>query len=142
MTEDLNSDGTEAIRPDCVTGAALVEGLRPEIIQLNHATVRGTLDATMMQQRFALATGPNRHAKSWSNVVCTGKEVLDLFTTFEVGPKDGKAVLQGSVAKDGGERTKANQHSNYFVMLDDDTGAPITETIAEIERQGLRAIVY
>ena len=112
------------------------------VTHLNHATVRGTLDPEMLQQRFTLAIGANRHAKSWSNVTSTGKEVLDLFTTFQVGPKDGMAVLQGSVAKDGGERTKANQHTNYFVMLDDDTGAPIAETVAEIERQGLRAVVY
>ena len=128
-------DGNKISEAPCESRAA-------DVGRLNHATVRGVLDPETLQRRFTLAIGPNRHAKSWSNVTLTGKEVLDLFTTFEVGPKDGRAVLQGSVAKDGGERSKANQHTNVVVMLDDDTGAPIAETVAEIERQGLRAIVY
>ena len=73
------------------------------------------LDLDLLKRPVVIAVGANRQAKFWENRPGTVADILDLLTKFEVGKKDGKAILQGAMVENG-ERKKEAQHTNYFVM--------------------------
>src|SRR6476646_4123561 len=106
MTNNLNTGVQPGEEPQ--VGAAV--GGEPTGNRLNHAEVRGVLDLDLLKRTVAISVGANRQAKFWENRTGTVADILDLLTKFEVGEKDGKAILQGALVESG-ERRKEAQHT-------------------------------
>lgn len=88
---------------------------------------------------FSLA-GAGTYAGEWKTVDGTFGQLLEMMDESPVGPKDGRAVLQGRPI-DGVRKAKA-MHSCCLMMFDLDTGHSIDPIISNLEKDNTYAYVY
>lgn len=89
-----------------------------------------------------LATGRHRQEAQgkWKGSTSTFGQFSDFLRIHSEGPKDGPCFLQGETA--GGHRKAAAMIANYVLGVDLDSGAPVEDVIASIQRAGLEAVIY
>lgn len=94
------------------------------------------------KQPIKLAHGRHRQEGQgrWKNNASTFGQFSDFLRIHAVGPKDGPCFLQGETA--GGHRKAAAMIANYVLGVDLDSGAPVEDVIASIQKAGLEAVIY
>lgn len=77
----------------------------------------------------------------WRNISGTLGQVFDAnFTEFAEGPKEGRCFIQGQLVADA--RGSKEVVRNHLMMFDSDSGAPLDELQARVERLGLYACIW
>jgi hypothetical protein len=94
------------------------------------------------QKPIKLANGRHRQESQgrWKANASTFGQFSDFVRIHREGPKDGPCFLQGDTA--GGHRKAAAMVSNYILGVDLDSGAPVEDVIASIQKAGLEAVIY
>jgi hypothetical protein len=116
--------------------------------KLHDAIIHGDLDAcAFLHKPVQIAYGQHKQDKNWINQVKkAGELIAELCEFARNDKKDSRAMMQGRIVEPpagqrGAQRTAPNQHTNYCILFDNDTGEPIAETIAKIEASGGFAVV-
>lgn len=124
-------------------GQAPRQGEPPSDAPFHGVPIHGSLDVSLLQRSITLAFGTNRLDKFPRNTTATVGDLLGFLSEFQRGPKDGAYILQGSLV-DGQrvERRNENMRANCVLMLDDDTGAPLQETIETLRRLERLAVIW
>jgi hypothetical protein len=102
-------------------------------------TTNEVLSQDILTRSMTLACGRSREDKNFFNRDATVAQWLEYLMQFEVGPKDGNCILQGSLAE-GGRRVAANMATNYIMLVDLDTGEDIPAVKAKVKGLGLAAV--
>lgn len=76
----------------------------------------------------------------WKEIESTFDAFADVLLAHSEGEKDGPCFLQGQSAD--GQRKSAAQIANYILGVDLDSGAPLGDVMATIQKAGLEAIIY
>lgn len=94
------------------------------------------------KKNIKLANGRHRQESQgrWKSAASTFGQFSDFLRIHAVGAKDGPCFLQGETA--GGHRKAAAMISNYILGVDLDSGAPVEDVIASIQKAGLEAVIY
>jgi energy-coupling factor transporter ATP-binding protein EcfA2 len=94
------------------------------------------------KKQIKLANGRHRQEGQgrWKANASTFGQFSDFLRIHREGPKDGPCFLQGDTA--GGHRKAAAMVSNYVLGVDLDSGAPVEDVIASIQKAGLEAVIY
>lgn len=101
-----------------------------------------TITTPASEAEITLMRGRRRDESQgkWKETVSTFGMFADVLMQHQEGPKDGPCFLQGQSA--GGHRKSAAQIANYILGVDLDSGAPLADVMATIQREGLEAIIY
>lgn len=79
--------------------------------------------------------------KHWTNITGTVGELLGgMLSKYELGTKDGTALLQGEAID--GRRTKTAMRDMRLIMLDHDTGQPFKELLKNAWESGLFTVLW
>lgn len=89
---------------------------------------------------LTIALGRNRQDMNFKNTTATLADLIEMLSTFQVGPKDGLCILQGELVA--GQRIAKNVVRNFLMILDVDTGASVQEVGTKIAESGLFALVW
>ena len=95
----------------------------------------GTIAPELLAQEIEFAVG----GKVWRNKKLPRGTFIDAVTQYQIGPKEGTAVLQGPLVKDNGsfdpntpkpedkksDRRNGNVRANYQMNFDYETGTPL-----------------
>lgn len=108
----------------------------------NDADIVGDLAdcADVLDRPITLAAGANRFAAEWHNSTQTVGEWCDTLSTFEVGAKDGNAILQGEL-KDK-KRGNVEVVRNHVLLIDIDVGTTPDEIVKIAVERGLFALIW
>jgi len=89
-----------------------------------------------------LSTGRNRQELQgkWKTTPAAFGQFAEFIQKHAEGTKDGPCFLQGECA--GGARKAAAMIANYVLGVDLDSGAPLSQVIATIQKAGLESIIY
>lgn len=93
-----------------------------------------------MARPITVALGKNRQDTNFKNTTATLGALIELLSTFQIGPKDGLCLLQGELV--GGNRIAKNVIKNDLMILDIDTGASVAEVGQKIIDAGLFALTW
>jgi hypothetical protein len=88
-----------------------------------------------------LAMGANCNATTWKSVDVNLETLTVALTEFAIGPKDGRAFLQGELVT-GGQRIADAVTKLHIIGFDIDDGTPGDEIDAMIVKSGLWAVRY
>jgi len=91
---------------------------------------------------ITVMTGRNRQEGQgkWKRFSTTFGKFTDLLREHKAGDKDGPCYLQGESAD--GARKSSAQVSNWILGVDLDSGAPLADVMATIQKHGLEAVIY
>lgn len=106
-------------------------------------TKLGEWDPNLLTKTLELSfsdQGADTPQGQWQAQAVTVEGLCEQFQNFEIGSKDGRAILQG-VVKDG-RRSKSSMLHADILMLDFDSGYDQQNVISQIRELGLAAIVY
>ncbi len=109
-------------------------------VMVNDAEIIGDMFQHVLDLPMVIGFGHNRDAKAWPAQKITFLDLLTTLTSHPVGPKDGRAFLQGSAA--GNIRKKMSIDALYIMGLDVDCGISMDLALAKIAECKLAAIVY
>jgi energy-coupling factor transporter ATP-binding protein EcfA2 len=103
-----------------------------------------TLDVQTEGSKKAIKLANGRHRQEgqgrWKSNASTFGQFSDFLRIHAEGAKDGPCFLQGDTA--GGHRKAAAMVANYVLGVDLDSGAPVEDVIASIQKAGLEAVIY
>lgn len=103
-----------------------------------------TLDVQTEGSKKAIKLANGRHRQEaqgrWKSNASTFSQFSDFLRIHSEGAKDGPCFLQGDTA--GGHRKAAAMVANYVLGVDLDSGAPVEDVIASIQKAGLEAVIY
>jgi energy-coupling factor transporter ATP-binding protein EcfA2 len=103
-----------------------------------------TLDVETEGSKKTIKLANGRHRQEaqgrWKSNTSTFGQFSDFLRIHAEGAKDGPCFLQGETA--GGHRKAAAMISNYILGVDLDSGAPVEDVIASIQKAGLEAVIY
>lgn len=103
----------------------------------------GEFDRELLQHELELSFskhGARTPQGEWQSETLTVEDLINKCCNFEIGEKDGKAMLQG-VAKNG-HRSKDNMQHCDILMLDFDAGHEMQKVIDHIQSKGLAALIH
>lgn len=110
---------------------------------LNNAVIFGEIDPAILSRRIRIAKGRGKEDKHvWPVENLTVQALIEKFSTFERGPKEGPAYLQGAVVAGTEGRDKKSMEAMDLLMLDIDNGTSMQEVIDKISAHKLFAILY
>jgi energy-coupling factor transporter ATP-binding protein EcfA2 len=103
-----------------------------------------TLDVQTEGSKKTIKLANGRHRQEgqgrWKSNASTFGQFSDFLRIHAEGAKDGPCFLQGDTA--GGHRKAAAMIANYVLGVDLDSGAPVEDVIASIQKAGLEAVIY
>lgn len=91
---------------------------------------------------ITLMTGRSRQEGQgkWKSISSTFGQFASVLQDHKAGPKDGPCFLQGESA--GGARKAVAMVANHILGVDLDSGAPLADVMATIQKHGLEAVIY
>ncbi|SEJ83211.1 hypothetical protein SAMN05428950_103390 [Sphingomonas sp. OV641] len=89
-----------------------------------------------------LMTGRSRQEGQgkWKPITSTFAQFSAILLDHKVGEKNGTCFLQGESAD--GARKSSAQIANHILGVDLDSGAPLNDVMATIQKHGLEAVIY
>jgi len=98
-------------------------------------------DSDVLAKTFTFAKGADRNAKRWANVKASFEQVVTLLTKHVLDPKkDGRSIVPGELHKS--QRIKREVVALDMIGIDVDSGEPIKETLARLEKMGCFVILH
>jgi len=113
-----------------------------ETRKINHALAHGRIDPQLLNREIALGFGAHKAATAWPTWRGKCSDLLLHLSTFQIGAKDGPALLQGYLREGADGRKMTEMVANHIMLLDLETGAPIGELVDVVKKQGLLAVLY
>lgn len=100
------------------------------------------LQTAASRSEITLMTGRSRMEGQgkWKPVKSTFGQFSQILQLHKAGPKDGPCFLQGEAAN--GTRKAVAMISNHIIGVDLDSGAPLADVMATIQKHGLEAVIY
>ncbi|MEZ5850394.1 MAG: hypothetical protein R3D68_07070 [Hyphomicrobiaceae bacterium] len=96
---------------------------------MNDAQLLDYVDDDVLDRVVTVAFGRNQEDRAFQNVTGTVEQLLNDLTKFQIGPKNGRCLLQGELV--GGHRLAKAMKTNHILMLDLDTG----ETVQDVREK-------
>jgi hypothetical protein len=117
-------------------GKVDLEGLNYYAPDLLDLTTAGTA------REITLMTGRRRDEAQgrWKEISSTFGQFETVLQDHKEGQKDGTCFLQGKSA--GGARKAVAMIENHILGVDLDSGAPLSDVMATIQKHGLEAVIY
>lgn len=121
-----------------VVGEELPEGMTPRM-----AEALNSIDRELLDHEIEYAIGTNRSAALWKTETTKVGALLYKLMTFRIGPKDGKAITQGSLrTPQGCARQGLFAVRNHIVQLDFDAGHGLDYYVKQFRKRGLFAFLW
>lgn len=129
--------GTHVVPVDSLFDAIGNDG---NVVQYDPKTLDIVSPGSLVAIKLAHGRSRQEQQGKWKSVASTFSKFSDFLRIHAEGAKDGPCFLQGDCA--GGHRKAAAMIANYVLGVDLDSGAPVEDVIASVQKAGLEAVIY